>query len=29
VEGHIFNIASAEVNPFNSIGFKKKKKKAE
>lgn len=29
VEGHIFNIASAEVNPFHRIGFKKKKKKAE
>ena len=28
VEGHIFNIASAEVNPFHRIGFKKKKKKA-
>ena len=27
VEGHIFNIASAEVNPFYRIGFKKKKKK--
>ena len=27
VEGHIFNIASAEVNPFHRIGFKKKKKK--
>jgi len=29
VEGHIFNIASAEVNPFHRIGFRKKKKKAE
>ena len=27
VEGHIFNIASAEVNPFHRIGFRKKKKK--
>lgn len=26
VEGHIFNIASAEVNPFHRIGFKKKKR---
>ena len=25
VEGHIFNIASTEVNPFHRIGFKKKK----
>jgi len=29
VEGHIFNIASAEVNPFHRIGFKKKKKKSQ
>jgi phosphate transport system protein len=27
IEGHIFNIASAEVNPFHRIGFKAKKKK--
>ncbi len=27
IEGHIFNVASAEVNPFHRIGFKAKKKK--
>ncbi|MCE5272901.1 PhoU domain-containing protein [bacterium] len=26
IEGHIFNVASAEVNPFHRIGFKSKKK---
>ena len=26
IEGHVFNIASAEVNPFHRIGFKVKKK---
>jgi len=26
IEGHVFNIASAEVNPFHRIGFKPKKK---
>ncbi len=26
IEGHIFNIASSEVNPFHRIGFSKKKK---
>ncbi len=26
IEGHIFNIASAEVNPFHRIGFRVKKK---
>ena len=29
IEGHVFNIASAEVNPFHRIGFKVKKKKKE
>ena len=28
IEGHIFNIASSEVNPFHRIGFSKKKKSA-
>lgn len=27
VEGHIYNVASAEVNPFHRISFKAKKKK--
>lgn len=27
IEGHIFNIASAEFNPFHRIGFKAKKKR--
>lgn len=27
IEGHIFNVASAEVNPFHRIGFKSKKNK--
>jgi len=27
IEGHIFNIASAEANPFHRIGFRSKKKK--
>lgn len=27
IEGHIFNIASSEVNPFHRIGFSKKSKK--
>ena len=29
IEGHVFNIASAEVNPFHRIGFKVTKKKKE
>ncbi len=29
IEGHIFNIASSEVNPFHRIGFGKKKDKGE
>jgi phosphate uptake regulator len=29
IDGHVFNIASAEVNPFHRIGFKVKKKKKE
>ena len=29
IEGHVFNIASAEVNPFHRIGFRIKKKTKE